>query len=296
MRELIRSVTLNMTVVGVALVLALGSCSKRDVPPASDSDALIDNISTAYECTELFATDSLINPHRYQIFGDAAWYRDSVLSVTRRIDLALTDTTIEYPSYGWVREAVARVSDLFEVSRLRMASDTTEVIQDRTLVRHGHFLKLGSDNQEYLGWLLWGFDGVGVTEPPLQVTVNGPGGVVIPAGRALYTEPSVSGIFDPNLRFVRIRELDTLDNGSRVIISGAAPGAPIAYQMVLSAIDTNGYRTQAPIRQVTNQFTDTLKIALENIRKHNLIHVQVFREDDTRWLRSWVIPYLRPLD
>ncbi|HVP06939.1 MAG TPA: hypothetical protein VMS71_03780, partial [Candidatus Acidoferrum sp.] len=225
-----------------------------------------------------------------------AEYVDSVLGIERSTSEVVGDSTVEHGNLGSLREAVVLVEDVFTVRRVRKLGGliVDSVVQDRTLDRYGFFLKLGNDAQSFVGWKLWGFNGLGTNEPPPVLTVKLPNGHVIQGGLGLYSTYPESGYFSTfgSLAFIRLDQVDTVGKGVNAIMEATPKvGNPLVFFHTYCMATDSGLQTRNMTRLGTNHFLDTVKTASTISRTYNLLYMQSYLESDRRWVWSWCIPY-----
>ncbi len=297
-----------------ALVFALtitAGCKEKDVPYIVDADEIRRYINEVETARELFRTSNLINPDPYTLPFDSVVYRDTVLAVTRQQfevvfpgdlgngkdkngDYILAD----YGSLGFLREAMVVIEDRITVQTLRLYNGDTlqKIISDRRLKRHGFFIKLGSDSHDYVGWLLWGFNGADGNQIPLIVTVKDSQNNTYYGDGSLYTDSSLS--FDNNYYFKRLSGLNQINSGSNLVISTETANPSISVRRIpfISAEDKDGYFTRPMIYNGLTfdnrkKYVDTISTPYETSGTWKLIFMQVFKDDEFFFLGCWGVPY-----
>ncbi len=305
-----------MTLVAVALGAGFFGCEEKDVPYVIDEDELIAFVLETAEGKDLFRTDGLINPDAYTVPFEDAVYRDSVLSVKRSFEVSLVPLRIPDPDPGarsgdsitnekaWVdygylgelREALVQVVDEFTVQTAREFEDTTRYdTTTRQLTRYGFFLKLGDDARPYVGWSLWGFNGLGTSAPPVEVRVERYDGSNFPGDMSLYRNVPLSqwSTF-PRVPYVKLTDIDTVVVASRVRIYTAKVSSSVTptYQL-LSDYTDSGVFTSKMFRYDGINYYDSLsyKIQRDGSRLYDFMFMQSFNDDRFRYVRGWCIPY-----
>jgi len=293
-------ISIALAIVGVA---ALVGCGEKDVPVIVDADELIRYVNETYEARDLFRTSGLINSDPYTVSFDSAVFHDSLVSHTRGIetflvplDRPLDEVYADYGGYiGRVRESVVRVEDRFTIQISRVYSDTT--LFDTTqffLDRYGFFLKLGDDSKPYVGWTLWGFNGIGTVAPPLGVTLESSSGAQFRGDLGLYPDlPLSHSSAIPRVSYIRLTAMDTVLQGSRLLVtaSKASSGRP-TFQLV-SDYDSDGAFTRAMHRYDTVNIIDSLsyQTVSGNPRLYNLVFIQVLTDQSYPIRSGFVVPY-----
>ncbi len=162
----------------VMLAAALAGCGEKDVPVVVDRDILLRYLATSEDAVDLFRTTGLVPTEEYRIPNDPARYRIVVDSTRRIITLDTEIDTVKkrtwpdgsveyyrsYHDYGnpfgrlWASEAT--VDDYFYVRLSRTEDEETATASHVwAITRYGYFLKLGGDDQPYVGWKLWAYNG-----------------------------------------------------------------------------------------------------------------------------------------
>jgi hypothetical protein len=278
-----------------AAAIVLVSCKAKDVPYVNDADEIVRYIKETTEGKQLFGVDSLIPPTPYQIPFDSATYIDSVKSVTRTFQPFVSDKYADYGHFGLLREAVVRVIDEFTVDRHRIFSGVDSVVtQDRTLERWAFFLKLGNDAQDYVGWILWGYNGIGYYYPPSQVAITTLSGKTIAYDQSFYSvQPeSLQVGQDGSVSYIRLDHLDTIPTGTRLAFEATSRGGNVLYYHLVGLATDSGVQTYAMTRLGPNHFVDTLSTASANVRTYSVLCLQSFLEaQDRKFSKIWCIPY-----
>ena len=282
------------------LTSVLLSCSgEKDVPYVVDEDQLIRYVQEVSEARELFRTSHLIQTEPYTVPFDDGSYSDSLLERRRRYDVSLvplngnTDPYEDYGNLGDLREAMVEVTDSLLVQRTREYADTT--LYDTTwreLVRYGFFLKLGDDAKDYVGWSLWGYNGLGFAALPVSVEARRYDLSTFPCDLEMYTEfPKGNSI--TRVPFVRLSNIDTVVIGSRLRFSNEKLSAQPAVYTLLSDYTTDG-AFQAEMPQESADI-DTLSYKTENStsRYYRVAFMQAFKESDGQFVGCWCVPYRR---
>jgi len=290
----------------------LAGCGEKDVPYIIDSDEITRYINEVAEARELFRTSGLINPGPYAVPFDSAEFYDSVVTRRRSMEIHLVPLKILGPSgdsipndpdriyadhgyLGRVRESVVRVEDRFTIQTSRVYSDTT--LQDTTIFslnRYAFFLKLGDDMRPYVGWVLWGFNGIGPTVVPIGVTLVGSAGADFRGDLALYPDlPRSLSTAIPQVPYIRLAEMDTVEAGSRLLVTtrGASQINPTV--QLISDYSESGPFTQSLIRYDTIEVLDSLsyQTPVNQTRLYNQLMIQLVADGNHRNRTAFVVPY-----
>ena len=301
-------------VVGVPILLGVVGCGEKEVPYVIDSEELTRYIREDGRARELFRNSGLINPTPYMLPSDSATYYDSLVAVSRTIEVHLVPSKILGPNgdsiandpdriyvdhgyLGRLRESVVHVEDRFTIHIARVYADTTN--HDTTVLRlnrYGFFLKIGADNRPYVGWLLWGFNGIGSAAPPLGVTLKGSAGASFRGDLALYPDlPLSNSNAIPAVPYIRLTEMDTVIVGSRlhVTVNKASGGLPT--QQLLSDYSDGGAFTKPMVRYDMVNYSDSLSYQTpsSNPRLYNQVLVQMLSNQSFLYRTAFVIPYRR---
>ena len=276
-----------------ALVGAMVGCGEKDVPVIVDADELIRYISESEDAKELFRTTGLINPDSYQVTFDSGLFRDSLLSSTRSIEtfLAPIDAS-SYRDYGGtigrVRDASIWVRDNLTIEVSRTYADT--VLYDTTelsLMRRGLFLKLGADSRPFVGWVLYGFDGIGGGVLPLGIELERSSGTQFRGDYALYTD------VHSWQRYIQLSQIDTVTQGSRLHITARKASSVAPTAQLISDYSVDGPFTRAMHRYDDIEFIDSLsyQTVTGNPRFYNLVFIQYLSDSTFPARGAVVVPY-----
>lgn len=293
-----------LSVLTVVAALQIG-CGDKDVPFVVDADELIRYVTEEEYAKELFRTVGLFNPDSYELSFVSGQFRDSVIGKTRSIetflvplDRAQDQVYVDHGNpLGLVREALVRVSDRFtiQVSRTHSGSvsyDTAQV----TIDRFGFFLKLGGDSRPYVGWLLYGFNGVGTLAPPLSVELVSSSGTEFRGDLGLYPDkPQSHESYIPEVYYIRLAEIDTVTQGSRLHITTTKTSygfTPPTTQLI-SDYDPDGPFTRVLHRYDSENYIDSLsyETVTGNPLFYNLVFFQSFSDSTHLSRRAFAVPY-----
>lgn len=297
-QKIIRLFMIGMLTLVVGSVL-WGGCKEQDVPFVIDTDELQRYIMETEDGKELFGIGSLAHSEPYTVPYDNGVYHDSFLSVKRGFDISIVPLTkaedlvyMNYGNLGFLREAMVRVVDDFSIQTTRVYPDSTVIdTVSRRLTRYGFFLKLGGDGQAYIGWSLWGFNGIGLTAPLVSVKVERYDGRTFPGDYSAYRHYPLSGSDIPHVPYIRLSEIDTVLDGSRLVVTtNQASSAPTIAFHLISALGTDGAFTRAMIRMDTIN-VDTIRTLRGNPNLYNVVILQAFARDRYSYIMSWAIPY-----
>lgn len=286
-------------VLGTILLLvgALAGCKEKDVPFVVDEDELIRYIEETTEGRQLFRTDCFVVSEDYGFPFDNGVYLDSLVKHERTYDIRMTGPDesewVNYGALGDLREAHVFVQDRFTIQTMRDYDDLGIHIVDTTVrevERLAFFLKLGDDSEEYVGWVLWGFNGIFRSGPEASVRLRRFDGSVFPGDYSAYLTESR----DTSIGLVAFRRLDQLDTvvvGSRLVVTmiyGSSTSDPSVFS--LSGLDTSGMF----IREMAVDDTvhiDTVRTIQINPPRYNVLFVSEYVNDRFRYRRSWCIPF-----
>ena len=270
-------------------------CSEKNVPYVVDEDELIRYITETAEGKELFDVNGVVTSDPYGFPFDAAVYVDSVISHERTFEFHATpnvDTLlIDYGYLGRLREAQVFVTDHYIIQTTKTLApnvyvDTTE----RALTRTGFFLKLGDDAEDYVGWVLWGFNGIYGGAPSVVARLERFDGSSFSGDYSIYRSESLDTLL-PVLDYLRLINFDTVVVGSRLVVKLSRSSSATNYPYyVLNGRDTSGLFQHEMHVQDTLSF-DTVRTPKSNHPYYNLLYVHEFDHDRFRYRRSWCIPY-----
>ncbi len=279
----------------VALVLTLSGCKEQDVPYVIDENEIERYILETEQGQELFRTEGLIATNPYILPADSATYKDSVLSHSRITTVTLADGLYDYPNLGLIAEALARVVDTYLVRTVRIkGNDTLTTDNKRGFVRYGHFLKLGSDAQEYVGWVLYGFNGFGnQSGDELSIRLAWPGMSLTYFDHRYYPNllrDSLLQLLGPGyVKLTDMREAQAAYNISAEIRN--------RFRLVLTSEGPGGTWVNSAMSATTtaNLFRDTVQAPTPANRLYNLIVLHMLGDSTSRTGRTGVfLPYRLP--
>jgi len=299
---------MNQTVTRILFVLLfagfstvwLSSCGEEDVPFIVDEDELVRYLREVPEARELFRTSNLVRTDPYTVPFDNGTYRDSLLGRTRNYDVSLIKDNssryyyADYGSLGELREAVVIVTDSLHVQIAREYVDTT--ITDttyRVLSRYAFFLKLGDDAKDYVGWVLWGYNGLGDALLPVAVEAERYDLSTFPGDLGRYLEmPKSPGTLIPSVPFMRLSNIDTVVLGSRLrLTTEKLSNKPATYVLLTDYADDGPFMSR--LVQSTGPDFDTLSYKTESntTRYYRMAFMQAFKEADGEFVAAWCVPY-----
>jgi hypothetical protein len=299
----------------MAIVLGtVAGCGEKDIPYVIDSEEITRYIREDGVAKELFRNSGLINPTPYTLPADNATFYDSLVSVRRSIEVFLVPLKILGPNgdsvandpdriyadhgyLGRVRECVARVEDRFTIHITRVYADST--LHDTTVLilnRYAFFLKLGTDTRPFVGWVLWGFNGIGTEAPPLGVTLVGSAGANFRGDLSLYPdEPLSASTAIPRVPYIRLTSMDTVVVGSRLHVTANKASSGNPTWQLLSDYSNDGAFTRPMVRYNMVEYIDSLSYQTpsSNPRLYNEVLVQMLSSLSFRYRTAFVIPYRR---
>jgi hypothetical protein len=280
-----KRLTLIILLVAVAGLLGLFGCKERFVPFVNDANEIQRYLDSTRIAQDLFRWDSLILPTPYTLpFSSALWH-DTILRHERKTIVKIDDSLTDFGNpIGKHLAGYVRVEDIFTVRTWRTyLADTNYIDNDRHLVRRGWFIKLGSDLEPYVGWVLWTYSGGdGTSTLRVHTTMKQPGEV----------EHSVDQ-FDS----IRVHYMDSCADGATWILNTSSNVASSQPQpaVVLTAATDAGF-IQRSMHQIDRQhYTDTLKTPTNNPRIWNLIFLQTFHDNEFFFTGGFCVPYRVPV-
>lgn len=216
---------LLMALVGITGLVAL-ECKKNVVSGVSDDTEIAGYIKHMAPAQDLFRADRLAFNGTWSIPGSGVTFHDSVLSQTRNIVVIKGQTKQYYGVLDSVYEAWATIADHWVVRETR-TTDSGSVSKDIPidLVRYGFFLKLGTDGQEYLGWVLRGYS-QSPSVPSTGVGVTALAGTVTPAG-SYYHEAQDSLLMAFDAKYVYLEDLAIVTKGARLALEVSREYPPL---------------------------------------------------------------------
>jgi hypothetical protein len=291
-------IKLVVLVLAAATLMAIVqmACKEKNVPYVVDKDEIVRYLKETTEGKQLFGVDSLILPTPYRMPFDSAIFIDSVKGVTRSFSPVVSEIAADYGHLGMLREALVAVVDEFTVDRHRIVGGVDSVVtQDRTVERWAFFLKLGNDAEDYLGWILWGYNGIGIYYPSSQMAIKTLAGKTMSYDQSFYTvEPeSLKLGQDQRPTFIRLDGVDTIPLGAKLAFEATQRGTNnVLYYHLITLASDSGLKTFDMTRLGPNHFVDTLKTAASNPRTYSVIYLQSFIEtQDRKFAKSWCVPY-----
>lgn len=303
-------------------------CEEIDVPVIIDSEEIQRYIAESDDAIELFRRDNIITGDPYEVPGDSgAVYTDIVDSVKRTISVFIL---IEYreelydrdyiqdfgPPVSLSRDAEATVEDRFYVRTTRVKGDETSVMaQTRSLTRYGYFLKLGDDNQAFVGWKLMAFSGGGPFPPTRVQVVRQDSSIFL--GDSVTYDHKESLLIDATttpwdtLQPPVESEHSYLDLSGTTQIARIPDGEALQFRLseqVDSSVfftvtgETNdGFHNMTMVKGSDSAFSVILNTPDNNSRPWNIVYLQEFRRywrDTTTVpsfnnlrIKTWCVPY-----
>jgi hypothetical protein len=296
MRE--RNSNFYLPIIMAVILGVLCGCEEREIPVVSDEEQIIQYLTYTEEGQELFRTHDLIPDDPYVLPYDSSVYQDVVDSTWRDIDVFIDSTrTYDFGALGQHYIAVATVTDRFFVTTVRiLGDDTTHVFdegQERLVQRYGYFVKLGDDSKPYLGWLLRGFNSLGSSGAPVNlsvITADGTQTLAATLAQYNYNSPGSS------LPFIHINDINDLNSGDTLIFNVSPwTGQTVTYYHLTTGATRSGFITQAMDRVDDQHWVDTIVTPSPNPRLYNIVFVQSFLTPPSfQYMRGWCIPYRTP--
>ncbi|HUV31131.1 MAG TPA: hypothetical protein VMY05_08605 [Acidobacteriota bacterium] len=302
-------------ILAIAIFAGMSGCGEKDVPFVIDADEVAAYVQQSPEAGELFRTGGLFPTEPYVVgHQDSATYRDRILSHKRTIDVGLVplrlpdgsprpeeDVYADYGLLGRLREAWATVTDEFSIETTRaFAAETLVDTSDREFVRYGFFLKLGSDAQDYVGWKLYGYNGLGSVNAPLYVSITAPSGdrdTSFTGNLNLYTNRSLTvsaafGVRD----YVKLEDIVQINNGGVLSVvtqwAGSVTSAKRDYPLI-AADSQEGFRTQTldQVQQSRDSYSGSVDTRNGSKARYGFLFFQSIHDDEFFPTRRWCVPY-----
>lgn len=280
---------------GILMLTAGYGCNPKDVPVIIDEDELLRYMNETEDGRELFRTDGLIPSSPYQTPVDNAIWSDSVLAHKRVISVNASDGEADYGSLGFLREGVVLVNDQFTVETTRLFPDSTVVDTTvRTVLRDAFFLKLGGDSRPFVGWLMWGYNGIGEAFLPVNVWMRPD------TSQLFFGDKSPNTINGKLLRvggpFIALTDIRALGDGESIVCSTATANSqtPVRTYQVLTFAEGSGFAVSGMKQIDRMRYIDTISTPTANPRLWNIIYFQSFDDQTRKLLASWTVPYRIP--
>jgi hypothetical protein len=296
----------------VVVLTALAGCGEKDVPFVVDADEIVAYVKYSPEAKELFRVEGLFPSKPYWVAHQNAIYIDRVLKHERRIYADLVplykvlgndsvrtpneELFADYDYLGFLREAWAEVVDEFEIETKRIkGADTLIDTTDRELYRYGFFLKLGADYQPYVGWQLYGFNGIGNTIAPIRATVITADDSTFTGDLLLYKQrPKSSSSLISHRPYIKLSDLPRIPVGSDVVLftdwAGSQSITKRDYPLVNLESDS-GFITTTLGKNSRDNYSGIVNLRDGSTRRYDFLHMQSFHDDEFFHTFSWVIPF-----
>jgi hypothetical protein len=290
----------------------MGGCSHEDPPVIIDADEILRYMDEVGIARELFRTDNLFSSQPYTLPNSSATFTDRVLKNERSRDVYLVPLKIhdtaagankddsiyndpaqvymEYGSLGELREALVEVDDKFTVEVKRaFSADTMYDTTTTTLTRYAFFLKAGSDNRDYVGWVLYGFRGSESGQNQSVFEVKSSGGSDFYNTQIYNLQPLSASRWIPTVSYVRLTFMDTIQAGERIRLSASNASS----YHVISDFDSTGFFARAMIRYDEANHADSLSYVLPSSlpRLYNFIIVHQISIASFLSREIFAIPY-----
>ncbi len=275
-------------------ILAPG-CKEKDVPYVVDENEVERYLLETEQGQELFRTTGIVVTDPYTLPADSATYQDSVISHARLITITLGDGLQDYSGLGLLREGLVRVTDTFVVQTRRVKGiDTTDTSNKRGFVRYGYFLKLGNDAQEYVGWVLYGFNGFGSpSADELNIKLAWSGQAQARFDNSLYT----NSLKDATLSqlgpaYIKLTDMKSATKNINIAAEVRNRFRPV---MTFEAANNSWVNSAMSSTTTVDLYRDTLLIPSTANRLYNLIVLHMLGDSTSRTGRTGVfIPYRIP--
>ncbi|MBK7140942.1 MAG: hypothetical protein IPH75_02535 [bacterium] len=286
---------LRTSFLALLLITLLGGCKEKEVPYVVDENEVERYLLETEQGQELFRTEGIISTDPYTLPADSATYVDSAISHTRLINITLSDGLWEYENLGIIREGLAKVIDTFLVRTRRVKGIDTLITDNRRgFVRYGHFLKLGNDAQEYVGWVLYGFNGFGsASGDELSIRLAWSGMSLTYFDHRLYTntlKDSLLKLLGPG--YIKLTDMRSSTKGFNI-----SSEVRNRFRLVLTNEGPNNSWENSAMSTTTtaNLYRDTVQIPTTANRLYNLITLHMLGDSTSRTGRTGVfLPYRLP--
>lgn len=279
----------------LSLLIATVGCEPKDVPVVIDEDELIRYMNETEDGRELFRTDSLISSASYQTPFDNAVWRDSVIAHKRVMNANASKQEADYGSLGMLKEGVVLVNDQFTVQTTRTFPDSVVVDTTvRTVTRDAFFLKLGDDSRPFVGWVMWGYNGIGGETLPVNVWM------MPDSSQQFFGDRNPNTLNGKLLRlggpFIPLTDIRAITDGETIVCSTATANSqiPVRTFQILSFADRSGFTTSGMNKIDRKRYVDTIETPLGNPRLWNIIYFRSYDDQTRRILASWTVPYRVP--
>lgn len=255
-------------------------CTPKDVPYVNDKDQITAYLNGSPDARQLFRSDNLIWTTPYQIPGISATYRDSVLSYNRQISVQLGNSE-DYGYLGNLTEALAIVSDNYTVLTTKTDSSGSSSNQTaRAITRYGVFLKLGSDNEPYVGWVLYlfnGFRGSLTADPNVSIKIAVSGVFNSPADSRIYVD-TTKDVNLTTMRFVKLSNMSKVAKGSQLIVEVNTTGVATPVVPLLAAVQDAGVHYRVMPANGPGDWVDTVQTQTSAAQLFDVAVVQFFNK------------------
>lgn len=280
---------------GILTITASYGCNPKDVPVIIDEDELLRYMNETEDGRELFRTDGLIPSSPYQTPVDNAIWSDSVLAHKRVISVNTSDGEADYGFLGFLREGVVLVNDQFTVETTRLFLDSTVVDTTvRTVIRDAFFLKLGGDSRPFVGWIMWGYNGIGEEFLPVNVWMRPD------TSQLFFGDKNPNTITGKLLKvggpFIALTDIRVLGDGESIVCSTVTANSqtPVRTYQVLTFAEGSDFAASGMNQIDRTQYIDTISTPTSNPRLWNIIYFQSFDDQTRKLLASWTVPYRIP--
>jgi hypothetical protein len=160
------------------------------------------------------------------------------------------------------------------------------------LNRYGFFLKLGDDSRPYLGWTLYGFNGMGNFNPPITPTIKPPGGSFT-VNLLFYPETPKSNSSRISKRpFIKLSELPVIPTGAEVgVFTDKPPSGGLTDYPLVNLDSESGYVTTSLTRNTPENYSGTVDLRNSSTRRYDFFHMQSFHDNEFFHTLSWAVPF-----
>ena len=184
-----------------------------------------------------------------------------------------------------------RITDRFQIQTTRTYTNTISYdTTTRMIERWAVLLKLGTDNQAYVGWLLWGFNGIGGAVPRVLSEIERYDGTKFRGDLSAY-DGTAKGTPQAGLPYITLSSINQVVVGSRIVLRTIGKtGTPTGLYHKVSGRDTSGYFTHQMV-EVDTVGIDTIIVSRDTSHRWHNLFVQDFSDASFQYLEGFCIPY-----
>lgn len=276
-------------------VMIISGCGEKDVLIVIDENELERYINETEEGRELFRTEGLFPSAPYQSPGGSITIADTILDFKRTVTSFSSENFSDYGTLGMLREGVVFINDKFTIQTTRQLNVTITVDTTiRNVNRNALFLKLGDDSRPFLGWKMWGYNGVSQSTLPVSVRLQPDSGLIFFGDLTSNTISAKS--FAGGDKFIPMSNIRALFDGESLICSTSTANtvSPLRTFQLLSFAEGSGFSSSAMNRIDRQTYLDTIQTPVNNPRLWNIIFFQAFNDSTLEFRSAWCAPYRIP--